>query len=795
MDLVVCDDGVVEMVMWCVAEMMMAAVGDDGVRNKADLEEQSLDDLFNSLKIYEAEVKYSSSTGTTIQNLAFVSFSNTDSTTESVSAAASVSAVCAKMHVFSLPNINSNDLEEMDLKWQMAMLTMRARRFLQRTGRNLGANGPTSLGFDMSKVKCYNCHRKGHFAMECRSPKDSRRNGAAEPQKRSVLVETSASNALVSQCDGVGSYDWSFQAEKKPNNYALMAFSSSSSSFNNEHVQTSIPAATLKPASLKPISNGTSRNRKACFVCKSLDHFIKDCDYHEKKMAQPTTRNHAHRVSITAVRLVSTVVPKFKVTRPRNATPIFTKTNSPIIRHLTRSLSAKVSNSPPIVIVIKAAVVNAAQGMQRKWEWRPKYPILDHVSYNTSASMTLKRFDYHDALGRSKEYVLVGNKILKSFPLLAMKIPLPEYFATASEEVFPLLTASISHDTICAYIASQSNGSQIKYEDINQIDEDDIEEMDIKWNMALLSMRADRFWKKNGKKITIQGTDVAGFDKSKVECFNCHKMGHFARECRAPRSQDRGRRENYKQGSKVEESAPKALMAIDGVGQDWSSMANEEENHAHVADEEAPTEFPLMAISSSSSENKIKKEKEGLDSKLIGFESASKDLDTLLGSHKSDKNKEGLGYNVAPPPTQVYSPPKKDMSWTGLPEFADDTITDYSRPSPSIESNTSDLQNSNSSISDHGESSSTILSKPMIKFVKAADSPTVIKTNKVETVTKSSVRYAEMFRNTSKSPKVRGNQKYWNNLKTQQLGKDFVMKNKACFKCGHLDHLAYDCDV
>ncbi|GKE60742.1 ribonuclease H-like domain-containing protein [Tanacetum coccineum] len=73
---------------------------------------------------------------------------------------------------------------------------------------------------------------------------------------------------------------------------------------------------------------------------------------------------------------------------------------------------------------------------------------------------------------------------------------------------------------------------------------------DIKWNMALLSMRADRLWKKTGKKITIQGFDVAGFDKSKVECFNYHKLGHFARECRAPMSQDRSRRESYKKEPK-----------------------------------------------------------------------------------------------------------------------------------------------------------------------------------------------------------------------------------------------------
>nr|GEW54317.1 putative ribonuclease H-like domain-containing protein [Tanacetum cinerariifolium] len=205
-------------------------------RNKTDLEEQSLDNLFNCLKIYEAEVKSSSSASTFTQNITFVSSSNTDNTNKPVSAAANVLVVSAKIPVSALPNIDADDLKEMDLKWQMAMLTVRARRFLQRTRSNLGANRPTSIGFDMSKVECYNCHRKGHFTKECRSPKDTRRNSAAEPQRRNVPVETSISNALVSQCDGVGSYDWSFQVEEEPTNYAHMTFTSSSSSSDNEVV-------------------------------------------------------------------------------------------------------------------------------------------------------------------------------------------------------------------------------------------------------------------------------------------------------------------------------------------------------------------------------------------------------------------------------------------------------------------------------------------------------------------------------------------------------------------------------
>nr|GEU46257.1 hypothetical protein [Tanacetum cinerariifolium] len=334
-------------------------------RNKTDLEEQSLDDLFNNLKIYEAEVKSSSSASTSTQNIAFVSSSNTDNTNEPLSAA--------------------------------------------RTRRNLRANGPTSMVFNMSKVECYNYHRKGHFARECRSPKDTRRNGAVEPQMRNVPVETSTSNALVFQCDSVGSYDWSFQAEEEPTNYALMAFSSSSSSSDNEHVENSIPSATSRTSIPKPTSNGKRRNRKACFMCKSLDHLIKECDYHEKKMAQTTPRNNAQRgthkqyaqmtlpnlhrhvvstavltqsklVPIIAVRLVTTVVPKTSITRPRQAKTVVPKTNSPPRRLINHSPSLKANTFPPKVTAIKAPMVTAAQG-------NPQHALKDKGVIDSGCSM------------------------------------------------------------------------------------------------------------------------------------------------------------------------------------------------------------------------------------------------------------------------------------------------------------------------------------------------------------------------------------------------------------------------
>nr|GEY26309.1 retrovirus-related Pol polyprotein from transposon TNT 1-94 [Tanacetum cinerariifolium] len=338
-----------------------------------------------------------------------------------------------------LKQIDVDDLEKIDLRWQMAMLTMRARR-------------------------------KGHFAREYRSPKDTRRIGAAEPQRRHVLVDTSTLNALVSQCDGIESYDWSYQAEEEPANFALMAITSSSSSSDNElspakptqdishptrpmapiieewvfdsedesepndpqsapsFIQTSkhvkpfghsaqpvkapILDATPKPTSSNTNGSSKRKNKKTYFVYRSVDHLIRDCNFHAKPKTSPTPRNYAHRgydkqyasstkkypqkhivpaavltksklVSVTAARPVSAAISKIMVTKPKHACSLNTKSNSTIIRHKTHSQSSKTSNSSPKVTAAKASVGNPQYALKDKGviDSRCSWHMTENMSY------------------------------------------------------------------------------------------------------------------------------------------------------------------------------------------------------------------------------------------------------------------------------------------------------------------------------------------------------------------------------------------------------------------------------
>ncbi|GJY32972.1 hypothetical protein Tco_0417441 [Tanacetum coccineum] len=226
-------------------------------RNKDDLDTMSMDDLYNNLKVYEPQIKGMSSSSSSTQNMDFVSSSNNNISisNEAFNVAHGVTTASNQVNTAYSTNIDNlsdaviclffasqpnspqlahedlqqiypDDIEKMDLRWQMAMLTMRARRFLKNTGRKLTVNSNETIGFDKFKVECYNYHKRGYFARECRAPRNQD-NKNKESSRRSVPVETTTSTALVS-CDGIGRYDWSDQAEEGPN-YALMAYSSSSS--------------------------------------------------------------------------------------------------------------------------------------------------------------------------------------------------------------------------------------------------------------------------------------------------------------------------------------------------------------------------------------------------------------------------------------------------------------------------------------------------------------------------------------------------------------------------------------
>ncbi|GKD49574.1 ribonuclease H-like domain-containing protein, partial [Tanacetum coccineum] len=150
---------------------------------------------------------------------------------------------------------------------------------------------------------------------------------------------------------------------------------------------------------------------------------------------------------------------------------------------------------------------------------------------------------------------------------------------------------NISDAVICVFLASQPNSPQMSREDLEQIDPDDLEEMNLQWEMAMLTIRARRFIKRTGRQLDVNSQRV-GFDRSKVECYNCHKYGHFARECKALRNQENRGREINIRNVTVETPTENALVAQDGIGgYDWS----------YQAEEEHPTNFALMAYTSSGS--------------------------------------------------------------------------------------------------------------------------------------------------------------------------------------------------
>nr|GEW63514.1 hypothetical protein [Tanacetum cinerariifolium] len=179
-------------------------------------------------------------------------------------------------------------------------------------------------------------------------------------------------------------------------------------------------------------------------------------------------------------------------------------------------------------------------------------------------------------------------------------------------------SASYTDEVIHSFFANQSIAPQLDCDDLEQINDDDLEEMDLKWQVAMISIRIKKFHKRTGRKLQFDTKDPVGFDKTKVECFNCHKIRHFARDCRAKENQDSRRRDAGYNGNKARDTSrrpayqddSKALVTIDGEDIDSEAL----------------------------------KEKEDLKTKVKNWQNPSKILNRLLNTQMSANDKFGLGY-------------------------------------------------------------------------------------------------------------------------------------------------------
>ncbi|GJU78843.1 ribonuclease H-like domain-containing protein [Tanacetum coccineum] len=241
--------------------------------------------------------------------------------------------------------------------------------------------------------------------------------------------------------------------------------------------------------------------------------------------------------------------------------------------------------------------------------------------------------------------------------------------------------------------------------------------------MTMLTMRARRFLKNTGRKLIINGNETIGFDNSKVECYNCHKRGHFARECRAPRNQD-NKKESSRRSVPVETSTSIALVSWSPMIQLFKSCLEtvyyfnlkidqaikrfreikfngflvikhlelvEEKLEFYKKNESVYVEninglkwdIQVGEIIISELRKKLEKlqnEKDSIQFNVDKFENASKSLDKLIECQIVDNCKKVLGYekyNAVPPPfTGNFRPPIPDLSFTGLDEFVNKPVVE-----------------------------------------------------------------------------------------------------------------------
>ncbi|GJS47724.1 putative ribonuclease H-like domain-containing protein [Tanacetum coccineum] len=302
----------------------------------------------------------------------------------------------------------------------------------------------------------------------------------------------------------------------------------------------------------------------------------------------------------------------------------------------------------------------------------------------------------------------------------------------------------------------------------------DIEEMDLRWQMAMLTMRARRFLKKTGRKLTINGDETIGFDKSKSD--QAEDGPNYALMAYSSSSSDSEKSELMVLGYKT------SLKSVEEKLEFYKK--NESTNVEKINGLKWETQVGEITIREFRKKLEIiQKEKDGIQFNVDKFENASKSLDKLIESKIVDNCKKGLGYNAVPPPyTGNFMPPTPDMSFTGLDEFVNEPVVKNSKAKSSEEEPKKVRKNDDTLIIEEWLSDSEEENVSQTKTKKKTVKPSIakiefVKPKQQKKTPRKTVKQLEKHRQNTHIP--RGNQRNWNNMMSQKLGSNFEMFNKA----------------
>nr|GEX26880.1 hypothetical protein [Tanacetum cinerariifolium] len=523
-----------------------------------------------------------------------------------------------------LKQIDADYLEEMDLKWQMAMLIMRARRFLQKTGRNLGANGTAAIGFDMSKVECYNCHRRGHFARECRSLRDNRNK---EAPRRTVPVEvptlmlwclrsssTLGSDNEVAPCSKACSKAYA----TLQSNYDKLTVDFRKSQFYVFSYKTSLESVEARLFVYQQNENVFEKDIKLL----KLDVMLKDNALVELRRKFEKAKKERDDLKLT--------LEKFQTSS----------------KNLSKLLESQISD--------KTGLGYDSQMFDRQvldCEKLHSYESDDSVP-TSPVNDRYKSGEGYNAVPPPYTRTFMPSKpdlVFNDAPNPSERVTKVVNVESSSNKHSKDMSQTFRPDALIIEDWTSDSDSEDEYEIeyLKQIDADYLEEMDLNWQMAMLIMRARR-------------------------------------ECRSPR--DDRNKEAPKRTVPVEVSTLNALVSqCDAVGSyDWSFQADEKPtNFALMAYSSSGSSSTLGSDNETSSKNLSKLlESQISDKTSLGYDSQMFDRQVLdcekLHSYESDDSvptspvndryKSGEGYNAVPPPyTRTFMPFKPDLVFNDAP--------------------------------------------------------------------------------------------------------------------------------